>query len=105
MTRHVMISRTASAKQPSSARFGSVENFLIILSLLPSAAECGVQIHQRLQMQILNLDQFILSAEQGVFGVVHGQDVHDPGRHLRLRELKRTPRFGYRVLLAYLLFM
>src|ERR1700727_2464905 len=105
ITRHVISSRTARARLPRTARFWSVENFVIYLSLLPSAAESGVQIHHRLQMQKLNLDQFILSAEQRVFGVEDGEYVHGPGRHLRLRELKCTARFDHRFLLPGLLLL
>src|SRR3984957_20157289 len=105
ITRHVNSSRSASARLPTKARFWSVENFVIYLSLLPSAAEGGVQIHHRLQMQKLNLDQFILSAEQRVFGVEDGEYVYGPGRHLRLCELKCAARLFHRFLLARLLFL
>src|SRR5580693_2565668 len=103
--RHVVSSRTASATLPMTARFWSVEYFVICLSLLPSAAERSVQIHHRLQMQKLNLDQFIPSREQSVFGVEDGEDVHGPGRHLRLCELKCTARLFHRFLLSSLLLL
>ena len=54
-------------------------------------------------MQILDLNQFILRAEQRVFRVEHGQHVDGSCRHLRLRELKRAARPVHRLLLARLL--
>src|ERR1700677_5133784 len=103
--RHVISSWTASATLPMTARFWSVEYFVIYLSLLPSAAERGVQIHHRLQMQKLNLDQFILGSEQSIFGVEDGEYVHGTGRHLRLCELKCAARLFHRFLLASLLLL
>jgi hypothetical protein len=44
-------------------RVWRLENRFIYLSLLPSAAKRGEQIHQRLEMQILDLHQLVLRAE------------------------------------------
>ena len=53
--------------------------------------------------EIFHLHQSVLRAEQRVFRVEHGQDVHRARRHLHLREFEGAPRLGDRILLPLLL--
>ena len=77
--------------------------FVASLPLLPTAAERREQIHQRLEMRVLNLYERVLRAEESIFRVEHRQDVHRAGRHLRLREFVRPARLSDRALLPLLL--
>jgi len=43
------------------------KSFIFASPLIPAAAERGEQIHQRLQMEIIHLDQLVLRGEQRVF--------------------------------------
>src|ERR1700728_2080708 len=77
-TRHPISSSAAAAMSPSQPRLPNLrKSFIDASPLMPSAAKRGEQVHQRLKTQIIHLYQFILCAEQRIFRVEHGQNVHD----------------------------
>src|ERR1700723_2055085 len=107
-TRHGTTSNatTASAQiqlRLPPVRWGIFErSFIVVLPLMPAAAERGEQVHQRLQAEKIILYQLILSAEQRIFSIQNRQNVHGSRGHLSFSEFKRTLRRGNRFLLPLL---